>query len=281
MKDSKFLVPCLTNNRVIFANATQRFSLRTRACTPLASACAGGGPRDALSAIFRSEILNRREFNKLCGALGSFVLSSPALAIDAGNGVVTSTGPGRTVKFRDGTIVPALGQGSWHLAQGRHPAAEEEEALRTGLSLGMTLIDTAEAYSNGNSEKLISHVIAGQRDHVFLVSKVLPTHVTGDGIARACDASLDRSALTTSIFICCTGAMGLRTCPTSSLPLNVYARKESFALGASPTSRSAIWKTCFVFRKAIAAQPIRSLTISPTAALNMICCHGASGTACR
>jgi diketogulonate reductase-like aldo/keto reductase len=105
---------------------------------------------------------------------------------------VASTGAGRTVKFRNGTIVPALGQGSWHLAQGRHPPAEEEEALRTGLSLGMTLIDTAEAYSNGHSEELIGHVIAGRRDQVFLVSKVLPTHAAGDGIARACVASLGR-----------------------------------------------------------------------------------------
>ena len=52
----------------------------------------------------------------------------------------------------------------------------------------MTLIDTAEIYGNGRSEKLIGHVIAGQRDRVFLVSKVWPNHVTGDGIARACEA---------------------------------------------------------------------------------------------
>ena len=115
---------------------------------------------------------NRREFNALCVALSSLVTSSGASALDA-TGVV-STSAERTVKFRDGTVVPALGQGSWHLAQGRHPAAEEEEALRTGISLGMTLIDTAEAYSNGHSEELIGRVIAGQRDHVFLVSKVLP-----------------------------------------------------------------------------------------------------------
>jgi len=56
----------------------------------------------------------------------------------------------------------------------------------------MTLIDTAEIYGNGHSEELISHVIAGQRDHVFLVSKVWPSHVGGDGIARACAASLKR-----------------------------------------------------------------------------------------
>ena len=69
----------------------------------------------------------------------------------------------------DGRSVPALGQGSARLAHGRHPQAEEEAALRTGIDLGMTLIDTAELYG---SEELIGRVIAGQRDRVFLVSKV-------------------------------------------------------------------------------------------------------------
>ena len=137
-------------------------------------------PQDAL-------LLNRREFNELCVALGWLVSSSDAMALDA-----ASTGVARTVKFRNGTIVPALGQGSAGLAQGKHPAAEEEEALRTGLSLGMTVIDTAEIYGSGHSEELIGRAIAGQRDHVFLVSKVWPNHVAGNGIARACAASLAR-----------------------------------------------------------------------------------------
>jgi aryl-alcohol dehydrogenase-like predicted oxidoreductase len=144
--------------------------------------------------------VNRREFNGFCVALSSLLTSSGAWAFD------TAPSADRTVKFRDGTLVAALGQGSWHLAQGRHPAAAEEDALRTGLSLGMTLIDTAEAYSNGHSEELIGRVIAGQRDRVFLVSKVLPTHVAGDGIARACEASLTRVPIT-SICIYCTGEM--------------------------------------------------------------------------
>ena len=93
------------------------------------------------------------------------------------------------MKFRDGTVVPALGQGSAGLGKGRHPQADEEEALRTGLSLGMTLIDTAEVYG---SEEFIGRVIAGQRNRVFLVSKVWPSHVAGNGIARACEASLTR-----------------------------------------------------------------------------------------
>jgi len=58
----------------------------------------------------------------------------------------------------------------------------------------MTLIDTAELYNQGRSEELVGHVIAGQRDRVFLVSKVTPNHVTGNGIARACEATLARLA---------------------------------------------------------------------------------------
>jgi diketogulonate reductase-like aldo/keto reductase len=133
-----------------------------------------------------TRLVSRRDLNTLWVALGSFLTSSGVLAFDA------ATGAGRTVKFRDGTVVSALGQGSAGLAQGKHPATEEEEALRTGLSLGMTLIDTAEIYGNGHSEELIGRAIAGQRGHVFLVSKAWPSHVAGDGIARACEASLTR-----------------------------------------------------------------------------------------
>jgi len=99
---------------------------------------------------------------------------------------------GRTVTFKDGPVVAAIGQGSAHLGQGRRPEAAEEDALRTGLSLGLTLIDTAEIYGDGNSERLIGRVIADRRNQVFLVSKVWPTHAGGNGIERACEASLAR-----------------------------------------------------------------------------------------
>jgi diketogulonate reductase-like aldo/keto reductase len=136
------------------------------------------------------QLLNRREFNGLWVTLGSSLSSVGTMIVALSSASARAATP--TVKFPDGTIVPALGQGSASLAQGRHPEAAEEEALRTGLSLGMTVIDTAEVYSDGRSEKLIGRVIAGQRDRVFLVSKVEPTHVMGGGMARACDASLGR-----------------------------------------------------------------------------------------
>jgi diketogulonate reductase-like aldo/keto reductase len=135
--------------------------------------------------------LNRREFNGLCVALGSCVASSDASAVEPARGAASS-GASRTVKFPTGAVVPALGQGSGQLGQGRHPAAEEEEALRTGLSLGMTLIDTSGDYGEGRSEELIGHAIASQRDRAFVVSKVEAYQVTGNAMVRACEGSLAR-----------------------------------------------------------------------------------------
>jgi diketogulonate reductase-like aldo/keto reductase len=136
-------------------------------------------------------MLSRREFNEGCVAFSSWVTLSGVLALDAAT-AVASTGTARTVKFRDGSIVPAIGQGSANIGQGRRPAADEADALRTGLSLGITLIDTSGDYGGGRSEELIKRVIAGQRDRAFVVSKVEANEVTGDAMARACEASLSR-----------------------------------------------------------------------------------------
>jgi diketogulonate reductase-like aldo/keto reductase len=117
------------------------------------------------------------------------------LSLPVGGGiapVLAAGAPPRTVKLRNSVFVPAVGQGSAHLGQGRHPETAEEEALRTGVLLGMSLIDTSGDYGNGRSEKLIGRAIAGQRDRVFLVSKVEANEGSGDGMARACQASLSR-----------------------------------------------------------------------------------------
>jgi diketogulonate reductase-like aldo/keto reductase len=137
------------------------------------------------------QLLNRREFNRFCVALGSCVASLDASAAEPASGTASS-GASRKVKFPTDAVVPALGQGSAGLGQGRHPAAEEEEALRTGLSLGMTLVDTSGDYGEGRSEELIKRVIAGQRDRAFVVSKVEANDVARGAMARACEASLSR-----------------------------------------------------------------------------------------
>lgn len=137
------------------------------------------------------QLLSRRQFTARCAAFGLCLPALGASALAWGADEAAKTTP-RTVKLPDGTIVPALGQGAWHLGQGRHPPAVEEEAVRTGVSLGMSLIDTSGNYGNGRSEQFLSHVIAEQRERIFLVSKVEGNEVSGDGIARACQASLTR-----------------------------------------------------------------------------------------
>lgn len=141
--------------------------------------------------------LSRRQFGARCAALGvSLPVSSAVLASAVHAQAPAADGAPKPavhmVKFPDGTAVPAIGQGSWHLGQGRHPLAVEQEALRTGIALGMKVIDTSENYGDGASEQFIGRTIAGQRDQAFLVTKVEPENATRDGIGRACTASLAR-----------------------------------------------------------------------------------------
>ncbi|MBB3823354.1 diketogulonate reductase-like aldo/keto reductase [Xanthomonas arboricola] len=100
------------------------------------------------------------------------------------------------VRLRHGREVPALGLGSWNLGQGRHPSQQEIDALQVGQQLGMRLIDTAEMYGNGRSEQLVGQAI-DSRQPPYLVSKVLPSNASARGIARACEASLQRLGVRT------------------------------------------------------------------------------------
>ncbi|WP_345377039.1 aldo/keto reductase [Frondihabitans cladoniiphilus] len=97
-----------------------------------------------------------------------------------------------TVTLPNGTTTPRLGQGTWLM--GEDPARRESEidALRHGLDLGLTLVDTAEMYGGGLAEQLVGEAISGRRDEVFLVSKVLPSNASRTGTIEACHASLDR-----------------------------------------------------------------------------------------
>ncbi len=100
--------------------------------------------------------------------------------------------PARTVTLPSGQRVPALGLGTWHMGEVRARRKEEVAALRLGLDLGMTLVDTAELYGDGGAEEVVAEAIAGRRDEVFLVTKVLPSNASYDGTLRACEQSLRR-----------------------------------------------------------------------------------------
>ena len=98
----------------------------------------------------------------------------------------------RTVSLPDGETVPALGQGTWYMGERSSARAAEVRALRQGLDLGMTLIDTAEMYAEGGAEEVVGEAIEGRRDEVFLVSKVYPHNASRQGVAAACARSLER-----------------------------------------------------------------------------------------
>lgn len=98
----------------------------------------------------------------------------------------------RSVNLPDGGSIPVLGLGTWRMGEQRGAAAAEIAALKLGLDLGMSLVDTAEMYGNGGAEEIVREAIAGRRDKVFLVSKVLPQNASRAGTVKACEASLKR-----------------------------------------------------------------------------------------
>ncbi|HEY2123113.1 MAG TPA: aldo/keto reductase [Chthoniobacterales bacterium] len=98
----------------------------------------------------------------------------------------------RTLALPSGKIVPILGQGTWKMGESSAKRSAEIEALRLGLDLGMTLIDTAEMYGQGWSEKIVGEAIGERRDEVFLVSKVYPQNADRKGVTAACERSLRR-----------------------------------------------------------------------------------------
>ena len=98
----------------------------------------------------------------------------------------------RTLKLPSGQLIPILGMGTWQMGENALNRQSEIDALRHGLDLGLTLIDTAEMYGEGGAEEVIAHAIASRRAEVFLVSKVYPHNASKRGTITACERSLQR-----------------------------------------------------------------------------------------
>ena len=101
----------------------------------------------------------------------------------------------KTVELPDGPAergVPALGQGTWNMGETKRAHSDEVAALRLGIDLGMTLIDTAEMYGEGGAEKVVADAIDGQRERVFVVTKVYPHNASRAKLPKACERSLKR-----------------------------------------------------------------------------------------
>lgn len=98
----------------------------------------------------------------------------------------------KTARLPDGERVPVLGQGTWRMAENESAHADEVAALRLGIELGMTLIDTAEMYGEGRAEKVVADAIEDQRERVFVVTKVYPHNASRAELPKACERSLKR-----------------------------------------------------------------------------------------
>lgn len=91
-----------------------------------------------------------------------------------------------------GVSVPVIGQGTWRMGEEKRARKDELAALSLGIELGLTHIDTAEMYGDGEAEKIVGEVIAGRRERIFLVTKVLPQNASHNGTLSACEKSLKR-----------------------------------------------------------------------------------------
>lgn len=98
----------------------------------------------------------------------------------------------RTLNLAGIGPAPFIGQGTWHMGEVASQREGEADALRTGIELGLTVIDTAEMYGDGATESFVGEVLAGLREQVILVSKAYPQNAGRDGLERACEASLKR-----------------------------------------------------------------------------------------
>jgi len=102
--------------------------------------------------------------------------------------------PIQTTTLPCGETVPTLGLGTWHMGEDRRAFDAEVAALKLGLDLGITLIDTAEMYGSGGSERVVAEAVKGRRDETFIVSKVLPSNASRAATVAACERSLKNLA---------------------------------------------------------------------------------------
>jgi diketogulonate reductase-like aldo/keto reductase len=103
----------------------------------------------------------------------------------------------KTVQLPDRTRVHVLGQGTWRMGENKSAHEDEVAALRLGIDLGMTLVDTAEMYGDGDAEKVVADAIEGQRERVFIVTKVYPHNASRSELPKACERSLKRLRIDT------------------------------------------------------------------------------------
>lgn len=180
----------------------------------------------------------------------------------------------RTTPLPSSLAVPVLGLGTLHMGEDRRSHADEVAALKLGLDLGMTLVDTAEMYAfQAVREEVVRDAIDGRRDEAFVVSKVLPSNASRAGVAaRACEASLKRLG-TDRIDLYLLHWRGSVPLAETVAGFEVLKSAGKILHWASATSMRTTWPNCRVCPTAAPCIPIRCSTICKVAASNSISCR--------
>src|SRR6266576_3592683 len=187
----------------------------------------------------------------------------------------------RTVALSDGKRVPVLGQGTWRMGESKSARAREVAALRLGIELGINLINTTEMYGDGGAEEIVAEAIHGQRQGVFVVTKVIRIIHHARNCQKLVSAVSSASASTRLIFIFCTGASERRHSKKLLKRSRSCALPEKLNAGVSQTSTSTTWRNCCRWNTVANVPQIRFCTISRIAKSSSIFCHGDKRTRSR
>jgi diketogulonate reductase-like aldo/keto reductase len=160
------------------------------------------------------------------------------------------------------------------MGENKRAHKDEVAALRLGIELGMTLIDTAEMYGEGGAEKVVAHAIEDQRDRVFVVTKVYPHNASRTELPKACERSLERLRIDAIDLYLLHWRETLGSRKQSRHSRNFGPLERSNA-GVSRISMSMTWKNSGRLEAARTAPPIRFSIIWKTARLNPVSCNGA------
>ena len=183
----------------------------------------------------------------------------------------------KTISLSNGTSVPVLGQGTWKMGEGERDVKEEANALRLGIDLGMTLLDTAEMYADGRAEEVVAEAIQGQRERVFLVTKVYPHNASKKGLPAACERSLRRLGTdTVDLYL-----LHWRGSVPLTETVEAFERlREAGKVRAWGVSNFDV-DDLEELGSSRPAPPTRSSTTRSTAAQSSTCCRGAKHAGCR
>ncbi len=181
----------------------------------------------------------------------------------------------KMIQFSGDVSLPAIGQGTWYMGEDASQRKTEVAALRAGIELGLTLIDTAEMYADGGAEKVVGEALTGLRDNVFLVSKVYPWNAGGQKAINACEASLRR--LNTDYL----DLYLLHWSGSFAFEETVAAMEKLIAQGKIRRWGVSNLRNSGSCRGEISVPLIRCFTISVHEGLSTIYSPGASNSRCR